>query len=78
MISRVVPFVSSFSNLCFLGRVEETVRGIKGNNCAKVTETINSQLGEVVASRPTEEMYEQEVKVDQTLYETDWNGGSTW
>lgn len=63
--------------LVFEGRVEETVRGIKGNNCEKVTETINSQLGEVVATRPTEEMFEQEVKVDQTLYETDWNGGSS-
>jgi hypothetical protein len=62
-----------------IGRVEETVRGIKGNNCEQVTEKINSALGEVVASRPTEEMYEQEVKVDQTLYESDWNGGlSSW
>jgi uncharacterized membrane protein len=53
------------------GRVEELVRGIKGNNCHKITEKINEQLGEVIASRPTEEMYEQEVQVSQTLYNTD-------
>jgi len=44
-------------------------------------EGINEQLGEVVASQPTEEMFEQEVVVDQTLYDkesSDWNGGSTW
>lgn len=27
------------------GRVEETVRGVKGNNCHKVTEKINEALG---------------------------------
>lgn len=64
------------------GRVEETVRGVKGANCETITEAINSKLGEVVASAPTEEMYEQEVKVDQTLYDS-WDGsssksGSSW
>jgi hypothetical protein len=49
------------------GRVEESVRGIKGGNCHKVTDTINEQLGKVVDSSPTEEMYEQEVVIDQTL-----------
>ena len=52
------------------GRVEETVRGVKGNNCHKVTEGINEMLGKVVASEPTEEMYEQEVVVDQSLTQT--------
>mmetsp|Transcript_2479 Transcript_2479/g.3633 ORF Transcript_2479/g.3633 Transcript_2479/m.3633 type:complete len:117 (+) Transcript_2479:110-460(+) len=67
------------------GRVEETVRGIKGNNCHKVTDSVNEALGEVVASRPTEELYEQEIVVDNTNYNTDgdskdssWSGGSTW
>lgn len=62
------------------GRVEETVRGVKGNNCHKVTEKINEKLGEVVASSPTEEMYEQEVVVNQKIYQTnsDWEGSSSW
>lgn len=63
------------------GRVEELVRGIKGNNCHKVTQSIHEQLGEVVATQPTEEMYEQEVQVSQTLYNTDStsaSGGSDW
>jgi hypothetical protein len=64
------------------GRVEETVRGVKGNNCHKVTEKINEALGEVVASEPTEEMFEEEVKVSETLYNkessSDWDGSSSW
>jgi hypothetical protein len=67
------------------GRVEETVRGVKGNNCHQVTEKINQALGEVVSTQPTEELYEQEVVVDQTLTQNDggdssssWEGGSTW
>jgi len=64
------------------GRVEETVRGIKGNNCHQVTEKINESLGEVIASAPTEEMYEQELVVDQTIQITQgdggWEGSSTW
>lgn len=55
------------------------MRGIKGSNCQEVTEGINAALGEVVASQPTEEMFEQEVKVDQTLYENEsWDGSSSW
>ena len=57
------------------GRVEEVVRGIKGNNCHKVTEKINEMLGEVVESRPTEEMFEQEITTEQTLYDS-WDGSS--
>lgn len=63
------------------GRVEETVRGIKGNNCHKVTDQISSKLGEVVATSPTEEMYEQEVTLDQTVKQTEgdsFEGGSSW
>lgn len=64
------------------GRVEETVRGIKGNNCHQVTEKINEQLGEVVHTRPTEEMYETELVQDQTITQTNggnsWDGSNTW
>jgi hypothetical protein len=72
------------------GRVEETVRGVKGDNCHKITESINESLGKVVASEPTEELYEQELVVEQTLTESvgtgddssassdSWEGQSTW
>ena len=64
------------------GRVEETVHGVKGGKCLGVTEKINEVLGEVVASQPTEEMYEQEIVTDQTLYQStsdsEWEGSSSW
>lgn len=72
------------------GRVEETVRGIKGGNCHKVTEGIHENLGKVVASEPTAELYEQDVVVDNTLTESvsdgssstgsgdSWEGASSW
>lgn len=63
------------------GRVEETVRGIKGGSCHSVTDKINEQLGKVVDSSPTEEMYDQEVVIDQTLTNTEsWEGStpSSW
>jgi Protein of unknown function (DUF2997) len=63
------------------GRVEERVHGIKGNNCHSVTAKINEQLGEVIATSPTEEMYEQEVQLSQTLYNSessDWSSSSSW
>jgi hypothetical protein len=63
------------------GRIEETVRGIKGNNCHKVTEKINEKLGIVVATTPTEEMFEQQVTVSETISLKDssgWEGSSTW
>lgn len=67
------------------GRIEETVRGIKGGECHKVTEDLNNVLGKVVASQPTEEMYEQEIVLDNTVSVTEnndnsggWDGASTW
>ena len=64
------------------GRVTEVVRGVKGENCEKITEAINNQLGNVVASQPTEEMFEQEVVIDQTIQEKGgdggWDGASSW
>lgn len=63
------------------GRIEETVRGIKGGDCHKVTEEINNNLGKVTASSPTEEMYEQEVTINQTVEvknDSGWEGSSSW
>jgi hypothetical protein len=63
------------------GRVEEVVRGVKGVNCNKVTDEINSVLGKVVETAPTEEMFEQELTVDAqvTISEgSDWEGSSSW
>mmetsp|Transcript_6495 Transcript_6495/g.14992 ORF Transcript_6495/g.14992 Transcript_6495/m.14992 type:complete len:118 (-) Transcript_6495:473-826(-) len=64
------------------GRVQEVVRGIKGKTCQEVTETINKQLGNVVDSAPTEEMFEEEVTIDQTITDNasdgGWEGASSW
>ncbi len=60
------------------GRVEETVRGVKGGNCHKITEDINAALGVVISSSPTEEMFEQEVVVNQKITQSDWEGSSSW
>lgn len=67
------------------GRVEEIVRGVKGNNCNKVTEKINQALGEVIISQPTEEMFEQPILLENTLTQTlgevvgdSWEGQSSW
>lgn len=60
------------------GRVEETVRGIKGGDCHKVTEDINAALGVVISSTPTEEMFEEEITVNQEITQSDWEGSSSW
>ena len=61
------------------GRVEETVRGIKGNQCHKVTESINAMLGKVVSSQPTEELYEQPVRVSEQVTLSTFNSdGNSW
>mmetsp|Transcript_39211 Transcript_39211/g.82003 ORF Transcript_39211/g.82003 Transcript_39211/m.82003 type:complete len:121 (-) Transcript_39211:317-679(-) len=64
------------------GRITEVVRGVKGKNCQDVTAAINKQLGNVVDVQPTEEMFEEEVLVEQTLEQTDgtggWDGASSW
>ena len=57
------------------GRVEEVVRGIKGDNCHKITDEINQHLGKVIDSKPTEEFYEQKIVVDQTITENIGTGG---
>jgi hypothetical protein len=66
------------------GRVTEIVRGVRGKNCQDITEAINKQLGNVVASQPTEEMFEEEVFIQTTLEQKvdgGWEGGggtSSW
>ena len=59
------------------GRIEETVRGVKGGDCHKVTEDINKSLGNVVDSKPTEELYEEKITIDQTL-EVNSNNDGGW
>ncbi|KAL3822788.1 hypothetical protein ACHAXA_005953 [Cyclostephanos tholiformis] len=63
------------------GRVTEIVRGVRGKNCQDITEAINKQLGNVVASQPTEEFFEEEVLVQATLEQKvdgGWDGASSW
>ena len=62
------------------GRVEEVVRGVRGVNCNKVTEEINAVLGKVVASEPTEELFLQDMTLDNVVQVSDgnWEGSSTW
>jgi len=61
------------------GRITEVVRGVKGGNCQDVTAAINKQLGNVVDSQPTEEMFEEEVLIEQTLEQKNgWDGASSW
>ena len=47
------------------GRVEETVSGIRGSDCTKVTEELNEKLGKVTQTKPTSgvEVHVPEVQV---------------
>lgn len=67
------------------GRVEETVLGVKGDSCLEVTREINEKLGNVISTTPTEEMHQEEIKLDQTLINGNteggggsWEGSSSW
>ncbi len=60
------------------GRVEEKVLGVKGESCLDITREINEKLGEVISTTPTEEMFEEEIKIDQTLTNTDGDSGASW
>jgi hypothetical protein len=68
--------LNTLLTVTLLGRVEEKVLGVKGSDCTKITEAINAQLGKVVSTTPTEEMFEQSLRQDETLYDTDTS--STW
>jgi len=58
------------------GRVEEKVVGVKGQACLEITREINEKLGNVISTQPTEEMFEEEIKIEQTqtLTNTDGSG----
>mmetsp|Transcript_45050 Transcript_45050/g.50495 ORF Transcript_45050/g.50495 Transcript_45050/m.50495 type:complete len:168 (-) Transcript_45050:12-515(-) len=60
------------------GRVEEKVVGVKGKACLEITRELNEKLGNVISTQPTEEMYEEEIKIEQTqtLTNTDGSGSS--
>jgi hypothetical protein len=66
------------------GRVTKIVWEVRGKNCQDITKAINKQLGNVVASQPTEEMFEEEVFIQKTLEQKvdgGWEGGggtSSW
>lgn len=51
------------------GRVEETVIGVAGENCLKVTEKLNEKLGKVVTTKPTEEMSKEVAREKVNVYE---------
>merc|ERR1711957_449253 len=66
------------------GRIEESVRGIKGGECHKITDEINAHLGKVVATTPTEEMFEEKIVIEETITidseekDSGWDGASSW
>jgi hypothetical protein len=68
------------------GRVEEKVLGVKGESCLEVTRELNEKLGNVISTSPTEEMFQEEIKIDQTLINgntegdsgASWEGSSSW
>ena len=51
------------------GRVEETVSGIRGSDCTKVTEELNEKLGKVTQTKPTEEMFQEKVDVQTEVFD---------
>jgi len=57
------------------------VRGVRGPNCQKATKSINEKLGIVTNTEATEEMFEQELVVDQTVTQDvdgGWDGATSW
>lgn len=54
---------------------------MKGGNCKKLTESVNEHIGSVVYTENTEEMFEQELVVDNTISvknNGEWDGASSW
>jgi len=51
------------------GRVEETVIGVAGEDCLKVTEKLNEKLGKVVTTKPTEDMTKEVATEKVKVYE---------
>lgn len=50
------------------GRVEETVRGLKGDQCLALTEILEDKLGRVTQRQATAEQYEQTVQSEQQTW----------
>ena len=55
------------------GRVEETVSGIRGSDCTKVTEELNEKLGKVTQTKPTEEMFQEKVDVKESVFDQNFS-----
>jgi hypothetical protein len=53
------------------GTVEERVLGVSGPDCEKVTEAIESALGEVVKRERTGEYYNKQGTADKVYVEND-------
>jgi len=51
------------------GKVEIKVKGVKGEECMKLTEVVESKLGEVIACEKTQEYYEQQTGTRLTTYQ---------
>ena len=58
--------------------ITEQVEGVKGNQCALITTSIEDALGEVINRKPTADFYNSEERLQQ-LEEEDWIGTcTTW
>ena len=58
--------------------ITEQVEGVKGNQCAVITSSIEDALGEVISRKPTMAFYDGDERL-QKLEEEDWVGTcTTW
>lgn len=57
------------------GRVEETVRGVKGRACNELTDAVNEKLGVVMHTEETQEAFEQQTVVVNEQQNTQGVGG---
>ena len=58
--------------------ITEQVEGVKGNQCALITSSIEDALGVVTSRKPTSDFYNDEERLQQ-LEEEDWIGTcTTW
>ena len=58
--------------------ITEQVEGVKGNQCAIITSSIENALGEVISRKPTAAFYDDEKRFEK-LEEEDWVGTcTTW
>ena len=58
--------------------ITEQVEGVKGNQCALITSSIENALGEVISRKPTAAFYDDEKRFEK-LEEEDWVGTcTTW